>query len=228
VTEDGSLTRLGAVIRADSIHRLTDAGWVALVDHGVRTVVDLRVAVERLEDQPHPNGVDVVQVPLGGLPGETGRVQVDAAWALGSSPRETVRLAYSVFLEHFRGPLAEAVAAVGRARDGGVLIHCFAGKDRTGLVCALLLRLAGVSPADIAADYSLSASNLRPVIDPWVTDAPDDTERERRRRLGSSPAEAMLDVLDDLERRHGGVRAYLLAGDVTARDLDRARDRLLA
>ena len=60
------------------------------------------------------------------------------------------------------------VAAVADARPGGVLIHCYAGKDRTGMSVALLLSLAGVSDEDIADDYALTMLNLEPLIGEWL------------------------------------------------------------
>ena len=62
------------------------------------------------------------------------------------------------------------------------------GKDRTGLVSALLLRLAGVGLETIGEDYSLSADNLAPLGEQWLADAADEAEREKRRRLAHTPA----------------------------------------
>ncbi len=106
-----------------------------------------------------------------------------------------------------------------------MLVHCMGGKDRTGLVAALLLRLAGVPVADIAADYGLSAENIKPLWQEWVEDAGDENERELRRRLSASPADAMAQVLETLEREHGSVEAYLLDAGV---DSGRAGARPLA
>jgi len=80
--------------------------------------------------------------------------------------------------------------------------------------------------SDIAADYGLSAEYLRPSWSKWVDDAGDDAERELRRRLSASPAEAMTQVLETLEREHGSARGYLLASGVPEADLERAVARL--
>src|SRR5205085_9995197 len=116
---------------------------------------------------------------------------------------------------------------VADAPEGGVVVHCYAGKDRTGLACAMLLRLAGVGIDDIAADYGLSGDNIRPLIDPWAAAAPDDRERALRRRIGSSPPQVMADVLGDVEGRHGDMRGYLRDAGASPDALDRARARLL-
>jgi transposase-like protein len=93
-------------------------------------------------------------------------------------------------------------------------------------VAALLLRLAGVSVADIAADYGVSAENIKPLWQEWVEDAGDENERELRRRLSASPAEAMAQVLETLERERGSVCQYLLDAGVSPEDIESARRRL--
>ena len=219
-TEDGRVTRFRAVVRADSIWQLTDRGWEALVSYGIRTIVDLRLEVEREVDPPHPSSVEIVHVPLGGE-------RLELAWGRGESAAEAVQHAYAELLTSSRRGVASAVTAVGRAPEGGVLVHCFVGKDRAGLVAALLLRLARVGLGDIASDYGQSGENIRPLVGPWIAQAPDDTERERRRRIASSPPQAMVAVLAELERSHGSVNEYLMGGGATEDDLERTRSRLL-
>ena len=122
-------------------------------------------------------------------------------------------------LDTYRANVAAAIAAVAKLPEGGVLIHCMGGKDRTGLIAALLLRLAGVPVPDIADDYGLSAENIKPLWQQWVEDAGGETERELRRRFSASPAEAMVQVLEALERAHGSVEAYLRDAGVTQDEL---------
>jgi protein tyrosine/serine phosphatase len=137
-----------------------------------------------------------------------------------------VRNGYLAMLDGHGRNVAGAVTAVAEAREGGVLVHCMGGKDRTGLVSALLLRLVGVSIPDIAADYGLSAEYLRPSWSKWVDDAGDDSERELRRKLSASPEEAMGQVLETLEREHGSVESYLRGAGVTQEDVELVRSRM--
>ena len=90
----------------------------------------------------------------------------------------------------------------------------------------LLLRLAGVPPEEISADYALSAERLAPVFAPWLEAATDDAQRERRRRIASTPAAAMVEVLEELDRRYGAVEGYLRAAGVSDDELRAARSRL--
>jgi protein tyrosine/serine phosphatase len=100
------------------------------------------------------------------------------------------------------------------------------GKDRTGLVAAFLLHVAGVPDEEIAADYAQSEERLRPRHDVWIAEAGSEAERERLRRVSATPAASMLGVLEELERRHGSIEAFLLDAGVSEEDLAFARARL--
>jgi protein-tyrosine phosphatase len=226
-TDDGRATRFGAIVRADSVRQLSEAGWAELVAYGVATILDLRGGDELESDPPDELPVDVVHVPFF-VEDDEAWAEVEAAAEAAPTAAAATRDVYLVFLERFRPNVAAAIVAVARAPGGTVVVHCAGGKDRTGLLTALLLRLAGVGHADIAADYALSEQRLRPRMDAWLAGAATDAERERIRRTSATPAEAMTGVLEELERRYGSVAAYLQAGGVTTAELDRIRERLVA
>jgi protein tyrosine/serine phosphatase len=140
---------------------------------------------------------------------------------------DATREAYLLFLERFKRNVGAAVKAVARAPEGAVVVHCVGGKDRTGLLSALLLHLAGVSTELIAADYALSEERLRPRHESWFEDAAgDEEELERLRRISQCPPESMTDVFAELERRYGSVGGYLRAAGVGDEELELARRRL--
>jgi protein tyrosine/serine phosphatase len=225
-TEDGATTRFGAVVRADSVRRLSDEGWREVVEYEIATIVDLRFHSELEADPPRDLPVAVVHVPLFPEPGSPVWPEIDAiARAAPSNPAVTGAF-YLELLERFGGRFAEAVSAVAEAPPGGVLVHCTAGKDRTGLVAALLLRLAGVGLTEVGADYAVTERNLAPATRLWVDEAEDEVERARRVQMSLTPAEAMVATVEELERRHGSVVDYLRAGEATAAALERARARL--
>lgn len=229
-TGDGRHTAYGAVVRADSIRQLSEAGWNALVEHGVRTVVDLRGDHERQEDPPAELPVDVVHVPfMEASEAEWREIgpELDAASDAASDDETATRDVYMIFLERFQRNAAAGVRAVAQAPAGGVVIHCVGGKDRTGLLSAFLLHLAGVDDERIAADYALSEERLRPRHEAWLAAAETEAERERVRRISRTPAAAMIGVLDELERRYGGVETYLRAGGATDEDFTLVRKRLV-
>lgn len=226
-TADGRTTRFGAVVRADSVRALSDAGWDALLAYGVSRIVDLRLHSELALDPPRELDVEVVHVPLMHELDDEEWVEIDAIGDAQPDAAGSTRAVYLEFLERRRPQFGEAIAAVADAPEGTVVVHCHGGKDRTGLVVALLLRLVGVDIETIAADYSLSGPNLRERTAAWVAAAEDDVERERRRRIGSAPAEAMAAVLEELERRYGSVREYMRAAGVEDGTIDRAIARLV-
>jgi protein tyrosine/serine phosphatase len=224
-TRDGGETAYGAVVRADSIRQLTDAGWTAAVDYGVRTVVDLRMDQELEADPPAELPVDVIHVSFFDED-EEAFAEVEAVAAAAPDHAAATREVYLVFLERFRKNVAAAIAAVARAPEGVVVVHCMGGKDRTGLVTAFLLHIAGVDDEQIAADYALSEQRLQPRHEAWLAEAGTEAERERIRRVAATPAAAMLGVLEELERRHGSIEAFLRTGGVIDEDLRLVRERL--
>jgi protein tyrosine/serine phosphatase len=119
-----------------------------------------------------------------------------------------------------------AVRAVADAPAGGVVVHCVGGKDRTGLLTALLLHLAGVPVEDIAADYALSEERLRPRHDAWLEAADTEAERRRLERITQTPPEVITGLFEELERRYGSVENYLRSAGVSDEGLARARARL--
>ena len=227
-TADGGETRFGSIVRADSVRQLSDEGWRALVDHGVRTVIDLRGDHERDEDPPAELPVEVVHVPfMEASEAEWDEIaeELDRANATSDDVAAT-RDAYLIFLEHFRSNVAAAFEAVARAPAGAVVIHCVGGKDRTGLLTAFLLHIAGIANGEIADDYALSEQRLLTRHQAWLDSAESDEERERLRRIAQCPADAMFGVFAELERRHGSVERYLRDIGVAEQDVERARARL--
>ncbi len=214
-TEDGAETRFGGVVRSDNLRRLSATGWQALLDYGVCTAVDLRRPDELAVDLPDPRPIDVIHLdlcPLDLIRGELALQLEDA---------------YLDMLETFHRNFARAIGAVAQAPEGGVVVHCLVGRDRTGLVAALLLRVAGVEVSAVAADWAESEENLAAELRAWVAEA--EQPRERKRREGfvdGASAAAMEKVLAELDRRYGGASEYLLTGGAAETELDRARARL--
>jgi protein tyrosine/serine phosphatase len=228
-TESGEETRFGSIVRADSVRQLSDDGWAALVDYGVTTIIDLRGDQERQEDPPYDVPVEVLHVPfMEADESEWKEVEERIEAAVRAAPEVTAatRDVYLIFLEHFKDNVAAGIRAVADAPDGAVLIHCVGGKDRTGLLSAFLLHLAGVDVEQIADDYALSEIRLRPRHDEWFAAAESDEELERLQRIAQTPAASMVGVFEELERRHGSVEGFLHDAGLTDDELGRARARL--
>lgn len=223
--ERGGETRFGVFVRADNIHRLTEEGWRALAGHGVERIVDLRWQEELDADPPRDLEVDVVHVSLLGEldPDFTDDI---ADYMATDDPAGYWSVAYTRILGAYDENFAAALAAIADA-DGPVVFHCAGGKDRTGLVAALLLRLAGVSIDEIARDYALTFAMRARGRDEWVEAATDEWERQRRTFMQNTPPEAMRIALERLERRHGSVAQYLRNAGLDQARLERLRERLV-
>lgn len=201
------MIRSGAVVRSGMLDRLTSRGWSELIAFGIRTIIDLRNDEERSVLPPSP--LTCVHVPLDDS-ADTAMWDRIKADDLDGAP-----LYYPIFLERKAERCAAAVRAVAQAEPGGVLVHCAAGRDRTGLVSMLLLLLAGVLPEEIIADYELSNQRIA-LIDPRyctlkVSARHDTTERD-----------ALLAVLDSLD-----AAAYLSEAGLRESEIKAVRSRLL-
>ena len=144
--EEGGETSYGSIVRADSVGLLTPTGWQALVEYGIHTVIDLRGDHEREEDPPGELPVEVLHVPFMEASEEEWEEIGAELESLGELPVvDATRDAYLIFLERFKPNVGAAIRAVADAPEGGVVVHCVGGKDRTGLVVALLPIFALIS-----------------------------------------------------------------------------------
>ena len=221
-TLDGQETRWRAIVRSDDPARLTRAGQEALIAYGVRTIIDLRLPHE-IAAYPHPFGE----------PGTHGITYVHRSFIEPGVPPPPNLDDLSLF-ENYRGMLDRFQTSVGAimqtiatAAEGGVLAHCAIGRDRTGLTCALLLEVAGVDRATTAADYALSAECLEPETAEWLESGPGDRdEREQILAKNHPRAEVIIEILEHLDDRYGGVENYLLQAGVEPESIARLRERL--
>ncbi len=198
ITDDGVTIRWGVLIRTDSVGRLNTQGRTALEAHGVRTIIDLRVPVE-VRDEPSPftehAAIATHYLPLDPNDRTVGKAVI-AHKEAGLSYTAAINAAY---LSTNQEQIAAIVRAVVDAPEGGIVVHCHAGRDRTGLLVALLLGIAGVPAATISADYALSFSAV---------------------------SETMDATLGYLESAYGGIAPYFRAIGITDEEIARLRLRL--
>jgi protein tyrosine/serine phosphatase len=210
---DGGETAYRVVVRADSLPGLTEAGRRSLVHYGVSLVVNLRPVREADDEQ----GVEPLPVPVLREPMDPR--DLVAAWEWPS-----MREAYLALADHYRGHFARALTALGDA-DPPAAIHCAGGRDRTGIACGMALWLAEVEPDAIAADHALSDESWAPHNEGWFAEAPDEQERERRRRISEPAGRTLVEVLEEIERTEG-IRHLLLEAGADEASLDRLVVRL--
>ena len=209
-TSDGRVTRWRTLFRADALHRLPPASQEALLDqYGIMTVVDLRWPDELLTA---PNVfVDSDRVRYRHIP------------LLEDNPPQ---LELAGFYQHMLDRRAAQIVDVVRSvlEDGAVpaLIHCAAGKDRTGVTVAVLLAAVGVDRDTIANDYALSTECFAlPAVD-----GGDPEDPYAGPQVVACPPDVMLTTLDHLERTHGGAPSFLGQAGIRAADIERLRELL--
>ena len=204
-------------MRADSLGRLTEQGWQALLDHGVRTVVDLRNEEERGEDAaPRPAEIETVHVPLDGSRDRAFWKPIEQTAEFGTP------LYYRPHLMRKPQLSAAAIAAIARARPGGVVFHCVGGRDRSGQIAMVALSLVGVAPQVISADYDLSRERLRALFAAMEMDDEGAEISAFLAERGTTAAEVVETTLSSLD-----VEATMRAGGLTDEDLAALRERLL-
>jgi protein-tyrosine phosphatase len=219
---DGRVTRWKSIVRSDLLGRLTAEGKQALIDYGVRTIIDLRRLEEveqdppaRFEDRDHL--IAYFNIPIERNNPEAIQLIKQAYW---------IGEIYCIILDYYFAAIAEILRAIANAQPGGVAFHCYAGKDRTGMISALLLGLVGVPAETIAEDYEASQTRLLVLDQKTGEDAVyKDDEEFQRRWLATK--EAMLYMLGHLDQKYGGVEPYLRQAGLTEVEIDRLKRRLV-
>ena len=228
-TSDGRRIRWQTLLRAETLERLPPASQSALVDYGVRTVIDLRASRE-LEESPNifANSPHVAYrnhnvIGDGQL---SGPPFTEPVTPVQGTPRLVGM--YTLILDRRRAEIQNTLATLAKPGTLPALIHCSAGKDRTGIISALALSVAGVARETIAEDYALSAQlfldpDLRAQAPPELADGFDWEEYTR----DYCPPEAMIETLQHLDGRYGSIEAYLLGGSLSSEHIDTLRDALV-
>jgi protein tyrosine/serine phosphatase len=220
-TATGRTTRWRSIIRADILSRLTEEGQQALFDYGVRTVIDLRGPHE-VAEWPYTLAGMPAELTYLNLPVEKYYPHVGQLISQAQSRAEV----YCITADHYPDCIAAILRAIANAQPGGIVLHCHAGKDRTGVIAALLLSLAGVPAAEIAADYAESQVCLWPLYEQMVAEAGGEDKVGFWTKPTATP-EMMVAFLAHLASRYGGVYDYLRSTGLQEEELARVRERLV-
>ncbi|HEX2850949.1 MAG TPA: tyrosine-protein phosphatase [Acidimicrobiales bacterium] len=221
-TRDG-VVRRGALYRADGLHRLPEDDVARLRAVGIRTVVDLRTHQE-LGDAGRLTADDITVVHLPVLRTIWSGEVDDASDAV-----EFLVARYVEMLTEGAAAISGVFDLVGSQRCRPLAFHCSAGKDRTGVVAALVLSALGASDDVIADDYQCSAAAMQRLVDWITTHRPEaaDTMAKQPSAFLECPREAMHGFLDEVRARHGSVIGYLASIGVTEAQLRGLRTALV-
>lgn len=217
-TVDNRVVRDGLLFRTAGLHQITAEGTDTLASLGVCTVLDLR-GDEEASRWPSLGGetVTVSRLPLhhGRLSGQDAALGLDGV--------------YTAIVRDSGELVVQGIRAIAATTEGASLVHCTAGKDRTGVFVALFLSVLGVTDEDIVRTYAESADNLgdefveRVARDLFGTVLPEHIAAD----LNSSTPERIEAVLAMVRHSHGTVRAYLREHGLTDEEIVSLRDHFL-
>jgi protein-tyrosine phosphatase len=221
------------LFRSDRLNALTDADVAHLGELGLKTVCDFRYDREVDEDPSRlPVGATVVRLAVGSAPGDNPRSleELIRAGELTHVTAETMAEGYLHMLEAQARLFGDLIRVVAAPENHPVVIHCTAGKDRTGLGAALLLGAIGVDRDTIVTDYALTdeyrSKHRLAEIAPQL--AEQGLDLDDLKVLFTAPAEVMAHTLDGVDERWGGIVGYLQGpASVTDQDLDDLRAALV-
>jgi protein-tyrosine phosphatase len=227
-TVDGRTVRWRFLFRSDSLHDLTPSDVAVLRDElGVVTVVDLRSDEElaRTPTNPLHAVAEILHHPI--FRAADRPAEEDPEEAARRRAELTLAEMYLGMFDRLGDNLAAGVAAVATA-PGPAVFHCAAGKDRTGVMAAVLLSLLGVPDADIAADYAATTAAL-PAIHARLRTMPgyEDTLRELPPETMHARLETMEHLLVAVAERWGSVAGWADEHGIPAVAVDTLRGRVL-
>jgi protein-tyrosine phosphatase len=219
-TANGSVTS-ESIVRSAGLHRLTPAGMEALSDTGVRTIVDLRSQVEKERDitpDLAPFGITKIEAPV---------FEQDASPVGLASEFPGYAVVYQRMLDTGRAAYRSLFETIVDSRHG-VLFHCSAGKDRTGVAAALLLGLVEVPDDTIVEDFALTERLLAPMIVEWLPKMAERgiSEEQGRALMAAIPSD-MASTIVHIRDRFGSPEGYMREIGLSDSDVAALRARML-
>ncbi|NUW38418.1 tyrosine-protein phosphatase [Nonomuraea sp. SMC257] len=221
-TRDGRSTRWGRLYRSDSLSKLRDTDWDRFVTLGVRTVIDLRYPWEIAAKGrvPHLDGLAYHNLSIEHRPYDQAALAPDIDTARYLADR------YAEVAHDGAKELRRALEVIASDAGAPVVFHCASGKDRTGLLAALVLTLAGVDEEAVVADFALTDLAAERLVADWRAAHPDRTLLWPG--YGRAPADIMRFFLADLVAAHGSVERYVAEHlGVDGEVVEALRERLL-
>lgn len=224
VTARGTMIPPRRFLRADCLHRLGGGGTDRLIEEGLSCVIDLRT---NSEVATAPSffaglaGVEYINLPLFDDLSPAALASVDAKHVHPLVPF------YISALDTRGAAVCDILTHIARVKKGAVLFNCTAGKDRTGIIAALLLGLAGVSDDDIIDDYVLTEQMIPDLVAEFLSISRENGgDVERYATLLESPADTMAKMLSHIRVQYGSIEEYVTRIGFARNDLFRLIDQL--
>ncbi|WP_119698244.1 tyrosine-protein phosphatase [Microbacterium halotolerans] len=213
----GGITRRGVLFRSGALSELTPEGQRRLRELGIRRIIDLRSDEELATEPSRSGGIETFHLPL-------------FLGSVGSffRPDMTLGLMYRSLLDQAGERLARAARLI--AQDDPAVVHCTAGKDRTGVTTALVLSAVGVPDEAVVADYARTESLLPETRNRAMLTGLRASGLDRENLIDlamRSPAHVMAGFLTELRQRHGSAQEWFREQGMSAAELHGLRDALV-
>lgn len=192
------ITRYKSFIRSDNVSNCNEDDILFLKDYGVQTVIDLRNTSELNKSRnifAHVDGIQYFHIPL------TECHDFDSDESVSTLQLDAL---YIEIIQNHKG-MCKLFQLLAETKDGTILYHCTAGKDRTGVTSCILLMLAGVCQEDIIADYQVSFTYIYPMLHKLQLDY-----AEMLAHICKSDPEWMITAYDYVIEHYGSAKGYLL------------------
>jgi len=212
----GYVTKPGLLFRSGEVSAITEEGKSRLKELGITTVFDLRSDTEIIKwktPSPEIEGVEIVRVPVFKVDDYSPEMMAKRFQLYASGKIEAFMELYTQILDN-GGPAFGTILRHVRDRPNeGIIMHCTAGKDRTGIIAAIILKLAGARDRDIAEDYALTRVGREPIRELIMSRLSKEplfaSNNEAALNMFTSQPEVMLAFLNLLQEKYGGVEQYL-------------------
>ena len=218
-TTDDSRTRWGVLLRSDSLHRLPLESQGRLIYFGVRTVIDLRTETEAATAPDvfaRSDRVAYIHLPM------------LAPHIVHLHRADTLEELNRLLVDRCQNQVALVVSLLAEENRTPALVHCSAGKDRTGLVIACLLDLVGVERSTIVEDYVQTRYYMQNLSQDLRSAAAQiGFDLERLDRMLECRADVMEQTLRYIDQQYGGTAEYVRSAGVDQETIDRLRSNLV-
>ncbi|KAG5648825.1 hypothetical protein DXG03_000174 [Asterophora parasitica] len=214
-TSSGDITRPRFLFRSAELSKITKEGEQQLKALGISKVFDLRSDTEIHKyntPQPEIDGVDVVRAPVFQTEDYSPEMMAKRYQLYASGKTEAFMELYSQILDHGGPSFGTILRHIRDNPTEGCIFHCTAGKDRTGIIVAIILKLAGVNDSVIADDYALTRVGREPAREMIMARLSKEplfaSNNEAALNMFTCRHDTMLAFLSLLEDKYGGVEAY--------------------
>lgn len=216
VNVDGVRLKTHKVLRGDDLSNLTEKGMEALQEYGVRTCIDLRIYEEKQKLDPFykSNELEYHSIPIKG------------DMVMQCEPGEILYRLYVSILENHSKALLTELQIIAR-EEVGIIFHCTAGKDRTGVTAMFILAICGVSREQIVADYEPSGKNIAEQVKQQKKQLEECGIKNIPDEIFESKAETMCKLLDYLDEKYDGPVDYLRKIGLSDLEIEQIRKKML-